>query len=200
MSAVLSNVTPMQMCLCACAFFCSCSETPWRVCSVHNLSHGRVVPVGGADSGPSLTTVVEAVAQLELPDAHPQECLDALKQLLCLSHFSPCEGGNQTAPGRPACGPDCRELFTGRCQDTWEAYLSYVIQDSGAYKDHIERCAEEGNDHDCALLFTTSKTPLGTATPSETLPTTAPGKYAIVQCMCQCVCPFQMSWQNFVVN
>ena len=70
------------------------------------------MPVGGADSGPSLTTVVEAVAQLELPDAHPQECLDALKQLLCLSHFSPCEGGNKTAPGRPACGPDCRELFT----------------------------------------------------------------------------------------
>jgi len=153
------------------------------VCTAHRLSQGRVVSHGRAESGPSMTTVVEAVAKLAMTDAHSQECMDALKQLLCLSHFSPCEGGNQTAPGRPACSPDCTELFTGRCQDLWEAYLNTVVEGSAAYKDHIEGCALDMNGQDCVLLFASSETPTGTAKPSTPGPPDAVGKYGLMKCM-----------------
>lgn len=165
------DVWPLREYTCI-SFLCSCTEMPWSVCSSRGLSHGREVPVGGTEGAPLMTNVVEAMAKLEMPDTHSEECLDALKQFLCLSHFSPCEGGNKTAPGRPACSQDCTELFTGKCQDTWEAYLSYVIQESGLYRDHIEGCAQEANSQDCAHLFLPSPTPTETtqssATPTET--------------------------------
>ena len=158
------------------------------MCTAHRLSQGRVVSHGRAESGPSMTTVVEAVAKLAMTDAHSQECMDALKQLLCLSHFSPCEGGNQTAPGRPACSPDCTELFTGRCQDLWEAYLNTVAEGSAAYKDHIEGCALDMNGQDCVLLFASSETPTGTAKPSTPGPPDAVGKYGDLSSACACEC------------
>ena len=177
-------------CKCVCmSFLCSCRELPWGVCTADRLSQGQVVSHGRVESGPSMTAVVAAVAQLEMTDAHPQECMDALKQLLCLSHFSPCEGGNQTAPGRRACSPDCTELFTGKCQDLWEAYLNTVVEGSAAYEDHIEGCALEMNGQDCVLLFASSETPTETPKPSTPAPADAVGKYGLV---CASVWPFRM--------
>lgn len=170
----------MQLCLCILS--CSCSEVPWAVCSRLSLSHGQEVPFGGAESGPSMTAVHGAVDQLELlaelSEDHTLECLDAVKQLLCLSHFSPCEDGNQTAPVRPACGSGCTELFTGRCRDTWAVYLSNVDLASGAYKEHIEGCAEGRNDQGCATLLPPSE-PSPT---TPTTPTTAVGRWSPVLC------------------
>ena len=167
----------MQWCF-VCAS-CSCTEVPWAACSRLGLSYGGLVPFDGAENGPSMDFVLEAVSKLESlaesSEAHTQECVDAVKQLLCSGH--PCEDRNETALGRPTCGSDCTELLTGRCQDTWAAFLSDVGQGSGAYKKHIEKCAERGSTQECVTLFSPSEppttAPVGGCTPTYTM-----------QCMC----------------